>query len=285
VVDDCSTDESLYVLDSFEKKLPQMRVFRNRMNLGVNNSVNLAISYATGEYVVCSAADDWLKPKFTEKMKIALAMFPDARLCISTYVEFFEEEGRTLVHSPRSERGCWYAGEGPSFISPNALRSLLRRSFVWLPISGALIHRATLLDIGGLDPALRWHADWFATSTIGLRHGFAVIPEPLSVFRVAPNTYSTTGISNPKDQRKICAAIYAKLRSPLFADIYRLMRQRPATLTPFIRYFVQNLASSPRDWAFLAAILSWWLNEVRKGRRPRRLREFLKVRGLLAPPN
>lgn len=285
IVDDGSTDDSLSVIRSFKKKLPQMRVLHNPVNLGVNHSVNLAIANAAGAYVACSAADDWLEPQFIEKMRSSLRTFPQARLIVSAYVEFFEQEGTTVVHSRQSERGCWYAPDEPTFISPAKLHDLLKRSFVWLPISGALIHKDTLLSIGGLDPALRWHADWFANSAIALRHGFAVIPEPLSVFRVAPNTYSTIGIKNPKNQREICAAVYAKLKSPLFADTYNAMRQRPATLTPFIRYFVQNLAPSPRDWPFLVAILSWWLNEARRGRRPRQLRDLLKARGLLAPPN
>ena len=284
LIDDGSTDDTIAVVEQFDDDLPQLRVLRNPENLGVNRSVNLGIAEARNEYIVCSAADDWLEPVFVERMTAARRAFPDARLYVSAFVELHEAEDRLVRHGRQSELGCWYVGDQPSFITAAALGALLGRGFVWLPINGALIHRATMSGLGGLDPALRWHADWFATMAIALRHGFAVIPTPMSVFRVAADSHSGSGMREPRLQREVCAAIFAKLKTPEFRDLYRAIRRRPATLSPFIRYFLMNLAVTPRDWPFLGAVLVWWLNEVRKGRRPRMVREFLKAHHLLAPP-
>ena len=284
VIDDCSTDDTIAVVERFAEELPRLRMLRNPENLGVNRSVNLGIAQARGDYVVCSAADDWLEPVFVEQMTAACRAFPEARLFVSAYVELQEAQDRLVRHGPQSELGCWYAGDETSFISADALRSLFRRGFVWLPINGALIHRATIAELGGLDPDLRWHADWFATMTIALRHGFAVVPKPMSVFRVAADTHSGSGMREPRLQRAVCAAIFAKLKTPAFQDVYRAVHSRPGVLSPFFRYFLMNLMPSPGDWRFLGALLTWWLNEVRKGRRPRQVREFLKARDWLAPP-
>jgi hypothetical protein len=174
-----------------------------------------------------------------------------------------------------SELGCWFAPNGPAFFGPGEFLELLDRKFVWLSLTGAVVDRATFRAVGGCDPALTWHADWFAVYAIAVRHGFAVMPEPLSVFRVAAATYSTSGMYNPERQRQTCMALYDKLKTSEFRDFYEAMRRHPAALTTFMRQLILGLLSRPRDWPFLASLLKWWIKEVCYGRRPGFLRDLV----------
>jgi len=96
----------------------------------------------------------------------------------------------------------WYAPEGSTvFFSPAELVALLKKRFVWLGINTALFRRDALLEAGGLDPALRWHSDWFATYSIALRHGFCAVPQSLARFRLSPHSYSAIGMRDRRAQR------------------------------------------------------------------------------------
>jgi glycosyltransferase involved in cell wall biosynthesis len=274
VIEDASTDDSLAVIESFQNELPQLRILRNRSNLGVNAALNRGLREASSSHVVCSAADDWLEPEFIERTIPAVAAYPAGKVCVSSYVQYFEAEGRRVYHSRESELGPWYAGDDPRYVSPDEFRDLLTRGFVWLPLNASIVERAALLEINGYDPRLCWHADWFANYTLAFRHGFTVVPEPLSVFRMAVGGYSSTGMRDPKQQRQVCAAIYDKLKGPEFSDIREALRSHPVAMTTFFRQMTQMLATRPREWPFLASLTGWWLNEVAHGRRPRALREL-----------
>src|SRR5439155_15060505 len=90
----------------------------------------------------------------------------------------------------------------------------------------------------------------------------------------ASGTYSGVGMRDPRLQREVCAAIYAKLTQPEFADVYEALRRHPAAFSPLFRRLVQVLASHPRRWPYLASLAKWWLNEACHGRRPGLLRDL-----------
>lgn len=274
VIEDASTDDSLAVIESFQDELPQLRILRNPRNLGVNGAINRGLLEASGSHVVCSAADDWLEPEFIERMTEAVAAHPSGKVCVSSYVQYFEAQHRRIQHRHDSELGPWYAADCPEYVCPDEFRRLLTQGFVWLPLNASVIERAALLEINGYDPRLRWHADWFATYTLAFRHGFTVVPEPLSVFRMALEGYSSTGMRDGRQQRQVCAAIYDKLKEPEFADIREALRTHPVAMTTFFRQMAQILVLRPREWPYLASLTLWWLNEVVHGRRPRALRQL-----------
>jgi len=281
VVDDASTDRSIDVIESFAARLPQMRLLRNPKNLGVCATVNRALWEARSSHIACLSADDWLEPNFIERTADTMARFPAARLCISQCVRYVEATKELVPHGTDSELGCWFAPNGPAFFAPDQFLALLDRGFVWLPLIGAVVERDLFRAVGGCDPALAWHADWFALYAIAVRHGFAVVPEPLSIFRVAAASYSGKGMRDPKKQRAVCMAMYDKLKSAEFRDLYEAMRRHPAGLSPFMHDFILGLAARPGEWGFLAPILLWWVEEVMHGRRPGPLRDFVaRLRGL-----
>jgi glycosyltransferase involved in cell wall biosynthesis len=275
VVDDASTDNSLEIIDGFQARLPQLRVLRNPRNLGVTASINRALSEARSAYVVCSAADDWLRPDFIKRMTSVVERFPGLPLYVSQCVRYFADTEQVREFGPDSELGCWYVGSEVAFVSPQLLCELLDRRFVWLPITGAFVDRDALRGLGGFDPALRWHSDWFVTYTLALRSGFAVLPEPHAIFRVAPDSYSGIGMRDPSQQRPVCLAIYEKLSRPENTDTFELLRRHPAPFSPLMHHLLLGLVRRPRDWPFLLDLFRWWGREVLRGRRPGVLRDFV----------
>jgi len=66
VVDDCSTDNSVEVIEQFTKKHPEIIFIKNKTNLGLTKSVTNAMNYVKGAFFIDLAADDILLPNCIE---------------------------------------------------------------------------------------------------------------------------------------------------------------------------------------------------------------------------
>lgn len=60
IVDDCSTDNSVEVIESWRKQHPEIPFLSNKKNLGNTKSFNQALKLAKGSYIIDLAADDYL---------------------------------------------------------------------------------------------------------------------------------------------------------------------------------------------------------------------------------
>ncbi|OLO42433.1 glycosyl transferase family A [Alkalihalophilus pseudofirmus] len=66
VVDDCSTDRTVEVIEEYVKADSRVRLIRAETNSGAYVARNLALQVATGEYVTINDADDWSHPEKLE---------------------------------------------------------------------------------------------------------------------------------------------------------------------------------------------------------------------------
>lgn len=66
VVDDCSSDNSVEVIENFIKNFPEIQFIKNNKNLGVTKSISNAMKYHKGDFFIDLAADDILLPNCIE---------------------------------------------------------------------------------------------------------------------------------------------------------------------------------------------------------------------------
>ncbi len=217
VVDDASTDNSVQLIREFASKHPIIRLLQNDENRKVMYTTNRGIDVATSEYVFLQAADDEVLPGFFEKSLQLLAQYPAAGLCctIGDWREYTE------VH--------WHMGVGmtdkPAYLSPQDVVGLEQRGRFFIPGHSAIYRRAALIQVGKLIQELSLYSDWFATTTIALRHGICVVPEPLAIFYIEENTFYQ---KTRRDRAKSDAAIEHALKlltSPEFSDVAQLFAQ------------------------------------------------------------
>ena len=62
IVDGASSDNTEQVVDTFRRRFPALRYFRQEMNMGVDRDFNRAVELASGEYCWLFPDDDLLKP-------------------------------------------------------------------------------------------------------------------------------------------------------------------------------------------------------------------------------
>lgn len=268
VIDDASTDHSRKVIERFSQER-QIILLQNEQRLGVAGAVNRGLAAATGSHIVMASADEMIMPTMCEALADTVARFPGVKVAVSRYTEWDADSDTHVTHDDSSPLGMWYtAGPQPQFFSPEQFRLLLRRDFVWLGVNTAIFDRAALAEVGGFDPALQWHSDWFAMYAIAFRYGFGAVPQSLSWFRVTPESYSGRGMRDRAAQRTVVRDIAAKLYRPEFADFRAGVFASPAALSPFVGRMLVDLPRWPRFWPLWARLMVWWLNLVVRGQRP-----------------
>ena len=61
IIDDCSEDNTLEILNNYSKKDERIKVYENKVNLGLTVNLNFLIKEASGEYIIRMDADDVCK--------------------------------------------------------------------------------------------------------------------------------------------------------------------------------------------------------------------------------
>ena len=89
-VDDCSTDNSLLILEEYAKKYPNVKVYHNEKNIGQGASRNRGLEVAKGEYIGFVDSDDYVSRTMYEDM-YNIAIETKAPLVI-TYLDYVYDD-------------------------------------------------------------------------------------------------------------------------------------------------------------------------------------------------
>ena len=84
LVDDCSTDNSLSVCNSFRQQ-PLVNIIRNKKNVGVAMSRNNGIFAAKGKYILFLDSDDWLYPGSLKGLENLIIKKPKTEVIIGKF--------------------------------------------------------------------------------------------------------------------------------------------------------------------------------------------------------
>lgn len=68
IVEDCSTDDTLSVIESYMKMDDRIKLIVHEKNMGAGWGRHDGINAATGDYFITVDADDWLDPTFIESL-------------------------------------------------------------------------------------------------------------------------------------------------------------------------------------------------------------------------
>lgn len=118
IQDDCSTDNTIEVVCSFENKLP-LKIFKNDKNLGFTKNFESAIQKSTGDYIaLCDQDDIWEK----EKIEKLLAKINNHTLVYSNSLlvdTYGKSLGKTL--SQKLKNNFISSKSGVNFIFDNCV--------------------------------------------------------------------------------------------------------------------------------------------------------------------
>jgi len=211
VIDDGSTDDSLYVIRSIACNAPTVTVLSNGANLGVERTIERALALCETAYFSAITAPDELLPGFFAAVLPWIERHPKAGLYLT---DFCFRTGDSSELFPKHVRLRSDAG----FLSPDQLVQALPRAGYILPAYGCVFRTEAIREAGGFRPELRWHADWFAELVVGFRNGICYVPQPLAVADMSPQNYSA-GANRWASQRVVLQEILSLLDRREYADI------------------------------------------------------------------
>ncbi len=238
VVDDCSTDNSVEILDRMAMEHPLLRIIKNHENKGIVWNIHARLEACSTDYWFGTAADDLIYPGFIEQSMKLLTQHPEAGLSTTmTWAMNADGSNRNILPTP-------IVSMMPRFIPPEEVRNLLAKHGSWMCGNTCIYRRQPLLEAGGFDAALGPFCDGFIEMALALKYGACFIPAPLTCFRLTGTNYSTTTYMQPEK-----AAMIHDRALHLMTHTYRDL------FTPeIIRTWERSWTFKIRDFRALAAI-------------------------------
>ncbi|MEZ5302335.1 MAG: glycosyltransferase [Verrucomicrobiales bacterium] len=190
VVDDASPDGTSAVVEAFDD--PRLRFFPQRQNGGISAASNLALRECRGRFVALLGSDDAMHPRRVAAQVAALEA--DASLgAVFTGAEIIGDRGEPLDQEwpyaaedrTREESLRWFFLKGNALCAPSAM------------------FRADAARGMEFDPRLLQLQDydfWVQMALAG--HGFRILPEKLTRYRVRSGGENTSA-PNPEREARI----------------------------------------------------------------------------------
>lgn len=174
VVDDGSTDDTLTVLQKFEKRA----LIHSQKNSGVSAARNAGLQLSKGEYIAFLDADDWWDPSKVEKQMNAMIK-SRSNISYSFYMASNLEGPSVPVASP----------ELNGVLGNHYLRTPLT-SPIPLPCSNAIVKREQIGE-NSFNTRLSNSADWEFFARVSIGAHIICVPEFLTYYRIHPRSMST----------------------------------------------------------------------------------------------
>ncbi len=78
VSDDCSTDNTVAILERLQSEIPNLTILKQTENLGIAKNTDACLRCASGDFIVRLDSDDFLSNRFCETLSSLLNQFPSA---------------------------------------------------------------------------------------------------------------------------------------------------------------------------------------------------------------
>jgi glycosyltransferase involved in cell wall biosynthesis len=254
LINDCSTDDSLTVIEPYLAD-PRVRLVNHDVNCGYVASLREGCALSQGRYLTVVSADDYaLDPNAFTRLCEVLEADPAIGFCYSAWQER-DDDGH--VRHERLGAEQTYVHEGTTEV-----RRLLQSS----PIlhSGTIIRRTAYDAVSGYDAACRYSVDtnmWLALCAVGK---VAYVSDFLFAYRAHQSNMSQSGGSLWKATEEmlhgidVALARFSETDLPDRASLRRQAQQRALVAVPTLDIFAGRIA---RGWiGFLQAARHYpWL--------------------------
>lgn len=154
--DDCSTDNTLGVAREYQKKLPEkIKVFGNKVNLGITGNCNELLKRCSGDYIAFTAGDDLFLPEKLEKQINLMESRPE---CVLSYhdVEVFDSKSGEVI---RHWNSGFNAADPVTGKADDVAKMLVLHGTAFMSALSVVVRRSAL-PASGYDFRVPIASDW-----------------------------------------------------------------------------------------------------------------------------
>jgi glycosyltransferase involved in cell wall biosynthesis len=188
VCDDCSTDETRFVLERLTSEISILTVFYQPINLGISKNVDTCLRLASGDFVLRLDSDDILYPEYAEKVLGLMTEFPDAGYGHVAIQEVDQHDRKNTIRQLFRKAGYYSADE--------ALRAASKGYRVAANI--IMFRRSALEKVGYITTKVDFAEDYLLSVNIAAAgFGNVYLDEVLAAYRV------WTDVAKVRQRRKL----------------------------------------------------------------------------------
>ncbi len=249
ILDDCSTDNSVEIIESYRARHPFLRLIRRETNGGAAAAYDELLNAARCDYVYTAAADDYVLPGFFDRAMAAARQNPQAGIIFGKMIAV-NAAGQKLrdVQSPQ-----WTTTR---YLSPSEYLDYLDSQPPYRSLSGATVYRRECLqEVGGFPRDLGHWCDTFAIRAIALKYGAVYVPETFMAWRKLPDSLSHGTQRRLRQNLGIVARAAELMRTPKFRErfperhVKRWLRgYRAAIALNYLRALATHPSPFGRRW-------------------------------------
>ena len=208
IVDDCSTDNSVDVIKSFNDE--RIKLFINEKNLGLAQTVKRGVEYATGEWIVFLESDDLITPDNIEKKVQIIKKYSNLNLIFND-CEFFGDKNKVKDFSIALKKTRILL-KNKNYPIKMFYNFYLKINKIFT-FSSVMAKREDLLKIS-YNPPIDSLLDWWLWVQLAYIGNFYYIPEKLTKWRLHKNSYieSSNNISLNKIHNEMYYRMFKKYK-------------------------------------------------------------------------
>ena len=191
ISDDCSTDETPGIVQTYAKQDKRIKAWVNATNLGHYPNYNACIEKALGKYIKLFAQDDILHPTLVERFVSVFEENANISL-VNCARRWIDTNGQTIkAQSQLDVRLTKPFAEHTSLSGAQAIISTLSESINWLGEPSSQMFRSEFID-GGFDCSFRQIGDIEYNYRQLQRGDFYFVADILCDFRKHTGSWTTT---------------------------------------------------------------------------------------------
>ncbi len=179
IVDDCSTDGSVRIIQEYLQAYPQLRFISTKYNRGNTTAFNMGWRGSSGRFILDFATDDVLLPeRVAQQVQLFQQLGPSYGVVYSDAEYISDDSAHLYFHSQKHLPA----------LDGDVFAEVLRRYFICPP--SMLIRREVFEELGGYDETLAYEDfDFWVRSA--RKYKYAYLPEVTTQRRVHNRSLSS----------------------------------------------------------------------------------------------
>lgn len=253
IVDDCSTDNSVAVIEEWIRKYRgpfKINFIKNTINQGLAQVCNQILHHAKGKYFQTLDADDLLLSGKIEK-QVGLMEGAKNTAFIYSNIGVIDENGNMLNPDYLGRIG-YNRDEMPQ---GNIFEQLF--DFNFIPLPSVLINTAYAKNAGGFDSTLQVQ-DYYLWLKLSEQYETIYLAENTALYRVHSGSMSNSSLSNPKSYDSILNIKFRYYKSGS-EHIKKIIRK---DVHSFATYFYRSNYHTARQWLKKDVLLNPGLKSI-----------------------